>query len=97
MKKYIFVLVLIAGAHSNSIAAECVALSTTYSCFTGYYLSGTSCIRCPTIGKNANGVAVYGTTVDRNTGGITSCYAPAGTYQDITGTFTFTSNCSYVN
>lgn len=95
MKKYLCVFILIAGAHSNSYAA-CSVTSTTYSCFTGYYLSGTSCIRCPQIGKNTNGLAVYGTTVDKNTGGITGCYAPAGTYQDSTGTFTFTEKCTYV-
>lgn len=96
MKKYLFVFVLVAAIHQH-VLADCTVASTTYACYTGYYLSGTSCIRCPQIGKTSDGLAVYGTTVDRNTGVITTCYAPAGTYQDTTGTFTFTSNCSYVN
>ena len=75
-----------------SAQADCAVSSTTYSCYTGYYLSGTSCVRCPSSG------GVYGTTVDKNTGGITSCYIPSGTsFSDTSGSGTYTSNCYYSN
>lgn len=69
-----------------------------YSCMPGYYMTYDAtaakniCVRCPSI----NGV--YGTTVDHNINGITSCYIPTGTsLSDDTGTFEFTSQCNYTN
>lgn len=69
-----------------------------YSCMPGYYrqydatAAKNICVRCPSI----NGV--YGTTVDHNINGITSCYIPTGTsLGDDTGTFEFTNQCNYTN
>lgn len=96
--KRIFVLTFICMFPTLAVAVKCGSETYTisYACYPGYYLSETRCIRCPQIGTDAKGVAVYGTTVDKNTGDITSCYAPADTYNDDIGTFIFTSDCSYV-
>lgn len=64
------------------------------SCKAGYYYDSNdkTCTRCPSSG------GVYGTTVDKNTDGITSCYIPSGTaFSDTTGTGTYTENCYYSN
>ena len=56
----------------------------------GVLLSGTSCVRCPSSG------GVYGTTVDQNTDGITSCYLPAGSsFSDNIGSGTYSADCYY--
>lgn len=97
MKKYIFIFTTMAALIAIDAHAACTVSTTTYSCFAGYYLSGTTCVRCPAIGKNSSGTTVYGSTPDKNTGGKTTCYAPAGTYTDDTGTFTFSAQCNYTN
>lgn len=91
MKK-IFVLLAIIVPMFNA-NADCRVTTKTYTaCKPGYYLSGASCVRCPSSG------GVYGTTADNNTGGITSCYLPSGTTgSDTTGNFTYTGNCYYGN
>lgn len=97
LKKYLYIASIMTLGISNAFAA-CSVSSTTYSCYAGYYLSGTNCVRCPKIGTNSLGATVYGTTVDKNTGDITSCYAPDGTYIDSTGTFTISgalNTCKY--
>ncbi len=73
--------------------AACTENAKTYtSCKPGYYLNGTNCTRCPSSG------GVYGTTVDKNTGDITSCYLPSGTvFSDTSGAGTYTGNCYYKN
>lgn len=81
---------------SYSAYAECVITSTYYSsCKPGYYLLANDCVRCPLVGTHESGTAVYGITVDRNTGGITSCYAPAGPYKNSQGVFQFNGICYY--
>lgn len=81
--------VLISAISSTAWAANCPSASWYYeSCKPGYYLSGGNCIACPA----AAGV----TTVDKNTGGITSCYTSTGG-TDSTGTFEYTGNCYYSN
>ncbi|HBP26413.1 MAG TPA: hypothetical protein DD611_00240 [Alphaproteobacteria bacterium] len=78
--------------------AQCLpATVTTVACGAGYYLKNSrlGCARCPEIGKNSAGKVIYGTTPDKNTGGIESCYAPSGDYVDNTGGFTFTNQCQY--
>ncbi|HOY46982.1 MAG TPA: hypothetical protein PLZ05_00045 [Alphaproteobacteria bacterium] len=63
-----------------------LGVCTLSSCATGYYLDGTVCTACIT----------PGTSVNYNTGGITSCFIPAGTsFTDTTGTYTYNANCSY--
>lgn len=76
---------------SSYAYAECTTGAKTYTaCKPGYYLSYGDCVRCPSSG------GVYGTTVDNNTGGITSCYLPSGTTgSDSTGSYTITGSCYY--
>lgn len=92
MKKICFI-VLITVININNTYAACTANAKTYTaCKPGYYLSGGKCSRCPSSG------GTYGTTVDNNTGGITSCYIPSGTsFSDTTGAGTYTGNCYYKN
>jgi len=91
IRKIIIVATMIAaGVHGAN--AACTENAKTYtSCKPGYYLNGTSCIRCPASG------GIYGTTVDKNTGDITSCYLPlSGTsFSDLTGSGVYTGNCYY--
>lgn len=103
MKKFLLLIVMLVcvPAHAGvttppDTGAQCLpATITTVACGAGYYFSNQLCVRCPEIGKNAAGNAVYGTTPDNNTGGIESCYAPSGDYMDDTGHFTFTNQCQY--
>lgn len=88
--------ILIAAAlilYAGVANAACTANPKTYtSCKPGYYLSDGDCKRCPSSG------GVYGTTADKNTGGITSCYIPSGnSFSDSTGSGTYTGNCYYSN
>lgn len=71
----------------NAANAACTATTKTYTaCKPGYYLNGGACASCPS----------PGTTPDRNTGTITSCYLPSGTScSDTSGTCSYTSNCYY--
>ncbi|HIS71272.1 MAG TPA: hypothetical protein IAD02_04800 [Candidatus Enterousia intestinigallinarum] len=71
----------------NAANAACTATTKTYTaCKPGYYLNGGTCASCPS----------PGTTPDRNTGTITSCYLPSGTScSDTSGTCSYTSNCYY--
>lgn len=89
MKK---VLIVICGVLlCVSANAACEIESITYSCYAGYYLDGENCVRCPSSG------GIYGTTVDGNTGDITSCYIPSGTTSsDTSGSFSYTADCHYV-
>ncbi len=89
MKQIFFIfIILIMPAISN---AACEATDKTYtSCKPGYYLSSGTCVRCPASG------GVYGTSADKNTGGITSCYILSGnTGSDSSGSFKYTGNCYY--
>ena len=104
MKKFLLLIVMLVCVPARAgvttppdTGAQCFATTTTVACGAGYYLSNSQlgCVRCPKIGKNAAGNAVYGTTPDNNTGGIESCYAPSGDYMDDTGHFTFTNQCQY--
>ena len=100
MKKFILI-GFIGMLAANNAFADCVATTRTYSsCKPGYYYSGNGrlstsggeCIKYPTI----NGVAA--TSPDKNTGGITSCYAPADKkYTDSVGTYKFENDCNYSN
>lgn len=73
-------------AHVVAYAACPTGTKTYTSCKPGYYLSGGDCILCPG----------SGTSPDRNTGDIRSCYLPAGRYTDTTGTYVTNDNCNYV-
>lgn len=82
--------------------AECVATTQSYvSCKPGYYLGGTilnkTCVQCPVVADSAQiiNLEVFGSSPDYNTGGQTSCFAPAVTYKDDTGEFEFTEQCNY--
>lgn len=95
MKKRILIVVpflmMMSSAHGS-----CTLTSTIYtSCKTGYYLSNNDCIRCPQVGTHTSGEVIYGMTVDYNTGGITSCYAPTGPYVNDTGMFSYDAVCYY--
>lgn len=92
--KRVFVCLIVSVFYSTVALCDCVSTGTVYtSCKPGYYLSNGDCIRCP---KTSDGV--YGTTVDKNTGGKTSCYIASGVEMtDTTGTSVFTSKCYYVN
>ncbi len=70
--------------------------TTTYSCFTGYYLSGESCKECPEF-TDINGEVMIGISKDQNSGGITDCYLPAGAgpFEDQTGIFEYADKCYY--
>lgn len=103
MKKFLLLIVMLMCAPARAAVttppdtgAQCLpATITTVACGAGYYKNALKCVRCPQIGKNAAGNAVYGTTPDNNTGGIESCYAPSGDYMDDTGGFTFINQCQY--
>lgn len=105
MKKFLLLIVMLMCTPARAAVttppdtdAQCLpATITTVACGAGYYLKNPrqGCVRCPKIGKNAAGNAVYGTTPDNNTGGIESCYAPSGDYMDDTGGFTFINQCQY--
>jgi hypothetical protein len=81
----------------ESAFAVCAVESNVYtSCKPGYYYFQKGCVRCPVAAQDLNGNDVYGTTPDKNADLITSCYLPAGTYKDDTGTFTVSDSCPYV-
>ena len=76
-------------------AWKCVAESTEstqYGCAAGYYAdvsTGTAtmtCMPCPDGGTNANGTVLK-----------TSCYLPAGTFSDETGSGTISGTCYWKN
>ena len=77
----------------GGVWAACEETGTVYTaCKPGYYLDSGDCVRCPSSG------GVYGTTVDKNTGGITSCYIPSGnSFSDSSGSGTYSGNCYYSN
>lgn len=63
-------------------------------CSIGYYNDGSTdiCHQCPSYNGG------YGTTADSGTVDITDCYIPAGTtFNDETGSWTYTQNCNYKN
>ncbi len=94
MLKNIFYIATFLVMVTSGAGATCTVNNTTYSCFAGYYLNGTDCVRCPKVGFGIN--APYGTSPDRNTGGIESCYAKKNIeYTDFSGTFIFTDDCQY--
>lgn len=91
MRKYIFTFLFTALFFSNAAYADSCPSDTAWkyeSCKPGYYLSGGDCVACPA------GTGV--TTVDKNKGGITSCYTSTGG-TDSTGTFEYTQPCYYSN
>ena len=83
----------------------CVYDVTIDQCEVGYYISGRSCIACPSASGFYNGSS--GTTVpspsnygilSEGDGGITTCFAPRNTtYHDAAGVFTFDTACYYSN
>ncbi|MBQ8294612.1 MAG: hypothetical protein IJX89_04480 [Alphaproteobacteria bacterium] len=85
--KNLFVVILFVMVMCGANAA-CTVESTTYTaCKSGYYLNNNSCTRCPAQDS------IYGTTVDRNTDGKTSCYIASGTsFSNSTGVGTYTGN-----
>ncbi len=85
-------LIALAGMLVRGAFAACEQESKVYtSCKSGYYKNGDTCLRCP---PSLDGV--YGTTVDKNTGGRTSCYIPSGnSFSDSTGSGTYMGNCYY--
>lgn len=104
MKKLCFMFVVMTLSVSGANAATtCSEGSKLYeSCKPGYYYGGEdglsqSCDSCPSVKLSAS-VQGRGTSVDKNTGGKTSCYLPAGTeLSDDTGTFKYTADCYYAN
>lgn len=81
--------------------AACSVSETGYtSCKPGYYFQSKwnndlgNCVQCPSVTKS-DGTTVYGSSADRNTLGISSCYIPTGTYKDSTGIYSITSSCYY--
>ena len=89
MKRILLIVVL--GLNLHGAFAACEQESRVYnSCKPGYYLDSGDCVRCPSSG------GVYGTTVDKNTGGITSCYIPSGnSFSDTSGSGVYASDCYY--
>lgn len=64
---------------------------SVFVCLQGYYKNGDTCSRCPGFGST------NGTTAGNGADSITDCYLPAGTSgSDATGSFTYTSDCYYV-
>lgn len=91
MKYFVLLIFIIFGITPAFSATTCTTDTKTYTaCKPGYYLILGSCRRCPA----SNGV--YGTTVDNNTNGITSCYLPSGTTgSDTYGDYEIVGNCYY--
>lgn len=85
----------------SSGSARCQT-SYSYRCAAGYYgtsSNGTSgCTQCPTASgvytDSARKTLARGTSTNGATD-ITDCYITSGTYYDATGTFKWTSKCSY--
>jgi hypothetical protein len=72
----------------SALAAPTLNVCYVASCVTGYYLSGGVCYPCPT----------PGTSVDHNTAARGGCYVPANTTAtDDSGTYTYSSNCYWIN
>lgn len=63
--------------------------SWTYTCNKGYYLSGTSCIACTTISSSTGLPTSNATTSGTGSTSHTSCYIPAGSGSDGTGSYTW--------
>lgn len=72
--------------------ATCAFESNVYTkCKSGYYLGDSFCNTCP----SPIGFSASPTSASQNTGGVTDCYVPAGTYTDQSGTFIWSSACYY--
>lgn len=85
-----FLIFLSACMFVSAVYADCVSETVYVACKPGYYLYADDCVRCPSSG------GIYGTTVDNNTGGITSCYIPSGnSFSDTTGSGTYAGDCYY--
>lgn len=85
MKKSILSVIMIFLA--TSAWGACTETGTIYTaCKPGYYLENNYCYACPD----------GGTSADKNTGGITDCYLPAGqAYSDTAGEWSYSENCYY--
>ncbi|MBQ8294705.1 MAG: hypothetical protein IJX89_04950 [Alphaproteobacteria bacterium] len=91
MKKLYFFAAFTICIHGGAFA-ECTGETIYVACKPGYYLESGDCKQCPPSGD------VYGTTVDNNTGDITSCYLPSGTaFSDETGSGIYNTDCYYSN
>lgn len=92
MKNVEFAIIIVLAVPAAAYA-DCVASTKTYtSCKSGYYKGITTCTRCPRDTKSG----LYGTTVDQNIDGITSCYVPSENYfSDETGSGFYAGNCYY--
>lgn len=88
--------------HSWNATTSTCSTSTIYRCAPGYYGNPTTassgCTRCsvwsgvsgdPGLSSQVYGKSNAGATA------ITGCYMPSGTYYDVSGKFTLTSNCQY--
>ncbi|MDE6250544.1 MAG: hypothetical protein K2M34_02835 [Alphaproteobacteria bacterium] len=73
-----------------------------YTCNRGYYVyswdtsrsAPEECAECPTL-TGADGKTKYADTIFPNLNSITSCFFPAGSYKDKTGTFNLLDTCYY--
>ena len=92
-KKIIVIMGLVLFGFINRANADCTLIGTVYTaCKPGYYLAVITCKACPTDEKTG----VQTTSPDRNTGGITTCYAPSGaSSKDDKGTWVYDGNCYY--
>ncbi len=89
MRKLYYFATFAALLHWGAFGA-CTSQTVYVACKPGFYLESGDCKQCPPSGS------VYGTTVDNNTGDITSCYLPAGTaFSCDTGSGTYGENCHY--
>jgi len=69
--------------------------TTKYACVGNYYLSGTTCTECPEY--ISRGTIMKGTTSDKNTEDITSCYVPKDTpFVDDTGEGIYTGDTHWL-
>ncbi len=87
----------LSDVHGSQYACTIDSVSaTTYSCFSGYYLSGSLCKECPEF-TDINGEVMIGTSDDQNSGGITDCYLPAGAgpFEDESGIYEYSEKCYY--
>lgn len=94
MKKVVFLIFMVFLSVDVFAADVCKENRTLVACVAGYYKGGTEanpkCVKCPS----------PGTSADRNTGGIDSCYiipVSGKTYEDDGGYFTIDgdSRCDY--
>ncbi len=78
-------------AGNASTTMTCTAVGQNY-----YSSSPSSRLRCPVYYYNGINNTFIGLTTGTNAAAITDCYIPTGqNFTDTTGTFSYTSKCSY--